>query len=80
MTAPSKGDGSNDTSTIYLVAATGGLEDPSFVSFTDRAEAEETYRTWTEELANEPGDRIDLIAIDTIARTTSIQLSFVYDE
>ena len=46
--------------TLYMVAWTGGLEEPSFQSFATREAAEETLQSWSAE-SGATGDRVSLI-------------------
>lgn len=49
---------------VYLVAATGGLEDPNFESFIDEKEALATFHDWSVDCVNRPGDRVDILRLD----------------
>lgn len=51
--------------TIYLLAATGGLEDPSFETFLDEDEALTAYRSRSAVMTKDPGVRIDVLRIDS---------------
>lgn len=68
-------------STIYVVGATGGFGEPSFVSTTDLAEAETQYTEWTKVLLEEPGERVDLLEIvlneDGTTKTSLLRTEWV---
>lgn len=49
--------------TIYVVAATGGFEGPSFISATALDAAETVFTEWAETLIEEPGERVDLLEV-----------------
>lgn len=49
---------------MYTVAATGGLETPSFLCFTKRDDADNKFNEWAGSLLSVPGDRVDLIFFD----------------
>lgn len=57
---------------MFLVAATGGLEEPSFLGTLDFTRAKRLFESWSEDLISEPGDRVDLLQLDDIGYTTII--------
>lgn len=63
---------------MYLIAATGGLEDPTFKSLPN-ATAEvalDVFSSWSKELLCQPGDRVDLLKIDGEVISTIESLSY----
>lgn len=59
-------------STVYLLAATGGLEEPTFRALTDK-EAAVSHEWITESsLLREMGDRVDVLQIDVLSDGTTI--------
>ncbi|HLU31856.1 MAG TPA: hypothetical protein VK088_08835 [Acidimicrobiia bacterium] len=50
---------------IYLVAWTGGYEQPAFAFHADESLARETFEDWQSQVQVEVGDRVDLIRHDT---------------
>lgn len=63
--------------TIYVVAATGGYDVPSFISTTALEEAETQFTQWAETLLWESGPRVDLLKIvvneDGTTKTSLLQ-------
>lgn len=64
---------------MYIVAATGGLEEPSYKGFVGRLEAVETFNEWSELYVGEPGERVDLLSIDRDGHVAVVDY-FVWDE
>lgn len=48
---------------MYIIAATGGLEEPTFRSAPDLADALNTFTDWESDLLGQPGDRVDLLEV-----------------
>ena len=63
---------------MYIVAATGGLEEPAYKGFVDRLEAVETFNEWSELYVGEPGERVDLLMTDRDGRVAVVDY-FVWD-
>ncbi len=59
--------------TIYIISANGGLEEPSYASFIHFDEAKRRYDLWVRELLNEPGDRVDFLAVNTTTDTPRVK-------
>lgn len=57
----------------YIVAATGGLEEPIFRGFADPVKARNQFDLWKVDLITQPGDRVDLLKIDEDGTVTQIQ-------
>ena len=58
-------------STVYVLAATGGVEEPSFVTFTDETTARNHPWLTTSQLLQEVGDRVDLLEVTAWGDGTS---------
>lgn len=54
---------------VYVVAVTGGYEDPSFKVTYNLDEAETYYRESVADCIGEPGDRVDLLSFDGTVTT-----------
>lgn len=52
------------TDSSYVVAYTGGCEEPSFAAFSTWSEASECAHRWIEEGVYEEGDRVDVLLLD----------------
>lgn len=48
----------------YIVAATGGLEAPSFQCYTNYDDAIADFKEWSDDMSNDPGNRIDLLKVE----------------
>ena len=57
----------------YIVAATGGLEEPTFQGFTDPVKARNHFDLWKADLITQPGDRVDLLKVYEDGTVTQIQ-------
>lgn len=50
--------------TTYLVAATGGIEQPNYSAHTDKISARARFDQWAKDISpSEYGDRVDLLLI-----------------
>jgi hypothetical protein len=47
---------------VFLVAWTGGLEQPSFAAFDSDEDAMNKARLWADQMG-EPGDRVDVLCV-----------------
>ena len=63
MKAVEEPDRTVEEGDVYLVAATGGLECPSYSAFSDLSEATSAYRRQARDLISQPGDRVQLLRI-----------------
>lgn len=50
---------------IYLVAFTGGLEDPEFEFFQDEKRAQAKYDEWSSDMILDEGFRVDMLTYDS---------------
>lgn len=58
-------DNASNTGPVYIVAASGGIEQPYFTAFTSAAAARIHYDELAKDLRpGEYGDRVDLLRID----------------
>lgn len=48
---------------MYIIAATGGLETPSFKSETELDAALNVFVQWETDLLGDPGNRVDLLEV-----------------
>lgn len=63
----------------WIVAATGGLETPSFRMFTNMVSALDLFAKWEGDLIHRAGDRVDLLQISEDETLTIIK-SVEYNE
>lgn len=52
------------SNSVYILSATGGLEDPSFKSYTNENEALDAFRRWSKLTLRDVGEHVHLHRVD----------------